>query len=251
MGHAEVGVDLGRGKGRLEAGHDHSVDHRGVDVPLDHQLSAHVGDRQTHRLVALGGAVDQEPGPLGPPGFGRQLLCFLEGVRIADVDALDQGRNVVRQAGLPDQQVEPVIGSDAALMAGNVEPPGVALGELEQGIDIGGAVLTGRHGPSLLGRIAVSEGRLRPHGSPVESRPQEPEPHSRGAGCSLRDGSRSPAAEEIPRKTSHGTPSSLTRMRSAPSTRRTRMRWKPSSTKPFRAATSRLLPSTSRIRPLK
>jgi hypothetical protein len=60
-----------------------------VDVALDHDAVADMSQRHAGRVVALRGAVDQEPGPLRPPGLGREQLSLLEGRRFgADVDAL-------------------------------------------------------------------------------------------------------------------------------------------------------------------
>lgn len=141
MGHPQFRVEFGCGEGRFEAGHDHSVDHRGMYVSLNHKFATHVGHGEAHRLVSLGGTIDQKPGPFCSPGFGGELLGLLEGVLIPDVDSLDQGRNVIGKAGLSGEQQEAFIGADATLVTGNVEPARVALGELEQGIDVGGAIL--------------------------------------------------------------------------------------------------------------
>ena len=143
VGHPQLRVDLGGGKVGHEPGHDHPVDDRGVDISLGDQGLSGVGDCEAHRLVSLGGTVEEEPGPLGPPGIGRQLLGLLERVRVANVDSLDQGRDVVGQCGLAGQQPEGIVCSDPSLVSRNVEPTWVTPGVGQESIDVGRSILVG------------------------------------------------------------------------------------------------------------
>ena len=75
--HAELGLVLGRHPGRQPAGEHEPVDHRGVRVALHHDRRAERRERQAERVVALRGAVGQEPRARGAVGLGRELLRAL------------------------------------------------------------------------------------------------------------------------------------------------------------------------------
>jgi hypothetical protein len=83
-----------------------------------------------------------------PPGLGRQVPGFLERIRLAHVDAFDQGRDVVVEADLADQLEQRPVGADAALVPGNVEPARLAPGGFDQRVNVRGAGLV-EHGRSV------------------------------------------------------------------------------------------------------
>ena len=142
VGDAQVRVELGGGEARPHAAEDEAVDRRGVDVALDDDLGAVVRQRQADRVVALRGAVDQEPAALRAPGAGGEILRLLEGGRLgADVDPLGDRGDVVAQADLADQLAHRRVGAGAALVAGDLEAAGVAGRVGEQRVDVGGRVL--------------------------------------------------------------------------------------------------------------
>ena len=74
VGDAQLGVEFGGDERRPQAAHHEPVDHRGVDVALDDDLVADVGEGEAGGVVALRGAVDEEPGPAGAPGLGGEYL---------------------------------------------------------------------------------------------------------------------------------------------------------------------------------
>ena len=166
MGDAELGVELRRGEARAHAAEHQPVDHRGVDVALDDDPLAGMGQRQADRVVALRGAVDQEPGAPRAPGLGRQALRLFEGRRLgADVDALGDRRDVVLQAGLADQLAQRRVGAGAALVAGDLEAARVAGRVGEQRVDVGRRSLTSiGHVPSLRGVFRTNGGHKAPRG---------------------------------------------------------------------------------------
>ncbi len=113
VGDPELGVELRRDECRVHPVEDQPVDHRGVDVALDDDALAVVGERHAGAVVALRGAVDQEPGPLRPPGLGGQQLGLLEGRRFGpEVDPLGDRGDVVAQAGLADQLEHRRVGAE-------------------------------------------------------------------------------------------------------------------------------------------
>ncbi len=139
----QFGIEFGGGEGGPEAAHHHPVDHRGVDVALDDHLFADVGEGEAGGVVALRGAVDEEPGPPRSPGLGGEDLRLLERSRFGpDVDPLGDRGDVVAEAGVADQLAQGRVGAGAALVAGDLEAPRVAFGVGEQSVDVGGRVLT-------------------------------------------------------------------------------------------------------------
>ena len=143
VGDPQLGVELGGDEGRPHAAEDEAVDHRGVDVALDDDPVAAVGERHAGRVVALRGAVDQEPGAARAPGLGGELLRLLEGGRFgADVDPLGDRGDVVAQADLADQLEHRRVGAEAALVPGDLEAAGVELRVGEQGVDVRSGLLT-------------------------------------------------------------------------------------------------------------
>ena len=125
VGDPQLGVELGRDEGRPHPAQHQPVDHRGVDVALDDDPVAAVGERQAGGVVALRGAVDQEPGARRPPGLGGEQLRLLEGGRFgADVDPLGDRGDVVAQAASPTSS--PIAGSAPAppLWPGTWKRPG-------------------------------------------------------------------------------------------------------------------------------
>ena len=110
-------------------------------------------------MVAARAAVDQEPAAPRAPGLGGQPLGELErGVgRVgADVDALDPGGDVELAAPVAERLAQRRVGARPALVAGDVEAAGVAVGVGDQRVEVGGRVLL--HGQGTL-RPVVSERR--------------------------------------------------------------------------------------------
>lgn len=138
----QLGVELGGDEGRPHPAQHQPVDHRGVDVALDDHAIATVRERHAGGVVALRGAVDEEPGALRPPGPRREQLGLLERRRFrTDVHPLGYRRDVVAEANIADQLPHRRVGSGAALVPGHLEAPRVELGVSEQGIDIRSRVL--------------------------------------------------------------------------------------------------------------
>ncbi len=127
MGDPQLGVDLRRDEGRPHPVQDQTVDDRGVDVALDDDLLAAVGEGHQGRVVALRGAVDEEPGAARAPSLGGELLRLLERGRLgADVDAFGDRGDVVAQRRCADQLDRRRVGAETALMAGDLEAARVA-----------------------------------------------------------------------------------------------------------------------------
>ncbi len=142
VGDPEAGVELGGREGGPQPAEHQPVDHGGVDVALHDHLAAAVGERQADRVVALRGAVDQEPAAARAPGAGGEPLGPLERGRLrADVDALGDRGDVVADADLADQLAHLRVGTRPALVPGHLEPAGIAGGVGEQRVDVGGRVL--------------------------------------------------------------------------------------------------------------
>ena len=82
VGDPELVVELGRDEARPQPGEHQPVDRRGVDVALDDDPLAEVGERQADRVVAAGAAVDQEPAAPRAPGLGGESLGASERRRV-------------------------------------------------------------------------------------------------------------------------------------------------------------------------
>jgi hypothetical protein len=103
VGHAQLGVVLGRDEARQTAAQHQPVDDAGVRVALDEHMAAGFGHGQAQRMVALGGAVGEKPRLPGAVGRGRQLLgALVRGGRGPGVDALDVLADVERERALAD-----------------------------------------------------------------------------------------------------------------------------------------------------
>ena len=141
VGDPELGVELGRDEGRLQPREDDPVDRARVGVALDHDAAAVVAKREAGGVIALRGAVDQKPAPPRAPGAGGEPLSPLEGGVGTDVDALDPGRDVAVERRLAQRldcrRVRPV----SALVPGDVEAAGPALGIRDDRVEIGSLVL--------------------------------------------------------------------------------------------------------------
>ena len=83
--------------------------------------------REAGGVVSLRRAADQKPAALRSPCLRREALGPLEGGVRPDVDALDPGRDVVHEGRLAECGHEFGIRSLAALVAGDVEPTGIAV----------------------------------------------------------------------------------------------------------------------------
>ena len=138
VGDAELRVELGRHEGRPQAGDHQPVDRARVGVALDHGLAAHVRERQHRDVVALRGAVDQEPAAACSPGRGGERLGLLERRRLGTlVDPRGERGDVEGDGSLAERLDEAGVGRAAALVAGDVEAAGVAVGVGAQRVEIG------------------------------------------------------------------------------------------------------------------
>jgi hypothetical protein len=118
-----------------------------VDVSLHDDAAAGVPKREAGGVVALGGAVDEEPASLRAPGVGGQALGLLEGGVLADVDALDPGWDVAVE-GLPPEGLDRRrVGAESALVPRDVEASRPALSVGEDRVEVRGLVLVGTGGP--------------------------------------------------------------------------------------------------------
>ena len=125
-----------------------------------------VGQGEAHRLVSLGGPVDQEPGSPRSPGAGGEALRLLERGRLGPhVDPLDQRRDVVEQGSFPGQGPQRRVGAGPALVPGYVQSPGVAARVGEDRVDVGGRVGPRASRPSLCWRDERPT-LVAPHGRP-------------------------------------------------------------------------------------
>src|SRR6185295_20183847 len=91
---AELGIQLGRDEGRLQPAEDDPVDRARVCVSLDHDARAEVAEREAGGVIALRGAIDEEPASPRAPGLGGEPLSALEGGMGTDVDPLEASRDV-------------------------------------------------------------------------------------------------------------------------------------------------------------
>ena len=115
VGHPELGLVLRGDVARPPAGEHEAVDHRGVRVALHDDGRAQRREREAERVVALRGAVGQEPRARRPVGLGGELLGALEGRRLGpEVDAVDVLRDVEHQRVLADRRAQPGVGARAA-----------------------------------------------------------------------------------------------------------------------------------------
>jgi hypothetical protein len=146
MRDVQLGVELRRHEGRMQAGHDEGVDGARMRVSLGHDAVAAVGEREQHRVVSLGGAVHEPPGAPRTPCLGRQTLGFLEwrGL-LAHVDAPGERGDVERERGCADRLHETRIGTRPALVSRHVEPAGGARGVGSDRVQVGGFRLAPGH----------------------------------------------------------------------------------------------------------
>ncbi len=113
-----------------------------MGIALHDDLVSIVRQREPGREVALRCAVDQEPSARRPPSLGCQLLRTLERSRHgADVDPVRERRDVQAQRALADRLREAQVGARTALVAGHVQARRVALGVLDQCVQIGSLFL--------------------------------------------------------------------------------------------------------------
>ncbi len=106
--------------------------------------SPHMGERQPGGEVALGGAVDEEPDAPRAPGLGGEALRLLEGGGVdADVDSVRERGDVHAQRELADRLDQPRRGARPALVPGHVQARGVAIGVLDERVQIRRALLLG------------------------------------------------------------------------------------------------------------
>ena len=165
-GHAvrdvQLGIELRRDEGRAQARQNQRVDRARVRVALGHDLLAEVGQREQRHVVALGSAVDQEPGSPRAPCLGCQPLSFEERRGLeAHVDSVGERGNVEGQRLRAEGLDQARIGRRAALVSGHMEAAGVTGGVRAQRVEVGG-VLLGRRahtGESTPGATALQDRR--------------------------------------------------------------------------------------------
>ncbi len=89
-------------------------------------------------MVALRGAVDQEPAAASSPGRGGERLGLLERRRLGTlVDPRRERGDVEGDGTLAEGVDEAGIGGTSPLVAGDVEATGVAVGVGAQRVEIG------------------------------------------------------------------------------------------------------------------
>ena len=168
-GSSSGATNRGRSPERIEP-----VDDRRVDVALDDDAVAAVREREADRVVAAGGAVDQEPAAPRAPGVGGEPLGELEGrprwIR-ADVDPLDPRGDVEAQGRLADRLTEGGIGSRPALVPRHVEAPRIAIGVSDQRVEVRSLVLI--HAEDVIPGSAPVERRRTPNGGGARVRPND------------------------------------------------------------------------------
>jgi hypothetical protein len=125
VGDPELGVELGLDEARPQPRHDQAVDGARVRRPLHDDLVAQVGERKARHVVALRRAVQEKPRAPGTPRLRGELLRALPRRRLgAEVDALDERRNVERQGAVAEGLAELGIRARAALVARDMEAAG-------------------------------------------------------------------------------------------------------------------------------
>ena len=145
VGHPELLLVLRGDVARPPAGEHEPVDHRGVRVALDDDGRPERRQREAERVVALGGAVGQEPRARRAVGLGGELLGALERRRLGpEVDAVDVLRDVEHQRVLADRRDQPGVGARAGLVAGDVEARRAAEAVGDDGVEVGRGRLVAR-----------------------------------------------------------------------------------------------------------
>ena len=167
VGHAQLGVVLGRDEGRYAAREHEPVDQRGVRVALGHHPRAERGQREAQRVVALRRAVGQKPRARGSMGLGGEALGLLVGGRRGpEVDAPDVLRDVEPQCPIAEAEAQPGVGALAALVPGDVEAPGTTGPVADHGVEVGRGRLLGHSWPA----VRISSARTKPSRSPSSTR---------------------------------------------------------------------------------
>ena len=122
VGDPERRVVLREHEARQATAQDEAVDDRSVRVALHDDPPAEPGQRQAQSVVALRGAVGQEPALAGAECARRHRLGpFVRGRRRTKVDPVDQLRYVGGQGVDADRLDHARIGPAAALVARDVE----------------------------------------------------------------------------------------------------------------------------------
>ena len=169
--HAQLLAVLGRDVARAAAGEHEPVDHRRVRVALHDQRRAERGEREAERVVALAGAVGEEPRARRAVRLGRELLGALERRRLRpEVDPVDVLRDVEHQRVLADRRAQPGVGARARLVAGHVEARGAAEAVGHHRVEVGrGRLVGGDDLPRPDGHRRVGVCRDRHRASPRPS----------------------------------------------------------------------------------
>ena len=170
--HAHLVVALGGDERRDPPRQHEPVDHARVRVALHHDRCPRRREREAERVIALRGAVGQEPRLPGAVGVCRQLLRLLVGRRGgADVDPLRVLRHVEQQRTLADRPAQARVGAGAALVAGDVEAGGAAEAVGDERVEVGRRRLAP---PAHRPAARSSSARTKPSRSPSSTRLASP-----------------------------------------------------------------------------
>src|SRR6185295_486046 len=102
---------------------------------------AEVAEREAGGVIALRGAIDEEPASPRAPGLGGEPLSALEGGMGTDVDPLEASRDVEVERRLAQLRDRRWVCSGPALVPRNVEATWPAPGVIDDGVQIGSLVL--------------------------------------------------------------------------------------------------------------
>lgn len=169
LGAHSVGDALDAVDGRphedgVQAGQHQSVDDAGVHAALHDQGAAQGRGDHGGDLVALGGAVGQEPGAPRAPGIGGQVQGLVQRGAGAEVDAVEQRREVEGR----DPGAEPVreVRARGGGVAWDVQPQPVPSRMGQEGLGVRGTCggAAGRRGGSHVHPGSVTPGKLLRNG---------------------------------------------------------------------------------------
>ncbi len=144
VGHPELGLVGRRDPARPAARQDEAVDDRAVGVALGDHRGAERRQREHERVVALGGAVGEEPGPPGAVEVGGEDLGLVERrrERRRDVDAAGVLGDVHQQRVVADVVAQRRVGAGPALVPGDAEAGRLAEAVGRERVEVGrGALL--------------------------------------------------------------------------------------------------------------
>ena len=142
QGELQVPVEGGLEEDGHGPAHDEARQDRTVAVPGDQDLVSGPGRGRHHGMVAHGRAVHEEVGAVRACRLGRQFLGFLDDAgRVLERIDLVEGRQVDGEDARPHELPEARGNTLAALVAGRMEGHLAALGQVDHGVEQGGAEL--------------------------------------------------------------------------------------------------------------